>query len=92
MSTVYTAIITNSLVWRPSGWALGPMQRLLGGSGPRLTATLSGPMTVQVTVVKFGAFLVTGSASMLSEAVHSMGDSLNQTLLAIGIRVGVPSA
>jgi divalent metal cation (Fe/Co/Zn/Cd) transporter len=42
---------------------------------------------MQVTTVKFGAFLATGSASMLSETVHSLGDSLNQVLLAIGIRV-----
>jgi len=39
-----------------------------------------------VTSVKFGAFLATGSASMLSEAIHSLGDSFNQLLLVIGIR------
>jgi len=38
-----------------------------------------------VMVVKFGAFLATGSAAMLSEAIHSLADTGNQTLLAVGI-------
>lgn len=37
-------------------------------------------------VAKTGAFLLSGSASMLSEAVHSLADVANQALLAIGIR------
>ncbi|HCP45417.1 MAG TPA: cobalt transporter [Deltaproteobacteria bacterium] len=38
-----------------------------------------------VMIVKFAAFLVTGSAAMLSEAIHSLADTGNQTLLAVGI-------
>eukprot|EP00123_Amoebidium_parasiticum_P003803 comp15119_c0_seq1/m.11793 comp15119_c0_seq1/g.11793 ORF comp15119_c0_seq1/g.11793 comp15119_c0_seq1/m.11793 type:complete len:550 (-) comp15119_c0_seq1:56-1705(-) len=34
---------------------------------------------------KFGAFFYTGSASMLSEGIHSLADVANQTLLAVGI-------
>lgn len=34
---------------------------------------------------KLGAYFYTGSAAMLSEAVHSLADMLNQCLLAFGI-------
>jgi len=39
-----------------------------------------------LTVAKLVAFLVTGSAAMLSEALHSLADTMNQVLLMIGIR------
>src|SRR5580692_2261541 len=37
-----------------------------------------------IAVVKFVAFLITGSASMLAESVHSVADTGNQVLLLIG--------
>jgi zinc transporter 9 len=37
-----------------------------------------------ITVVKFFAWLASGSGSMLSEAIHSLVDTLNQGLLLIG--------
>lgn len=37
-----------------------------------------------IAISKFTAFLVTGSISMLSEAIHSVADSMNQVLLLIG--------
>jgi cation diffusion facilitator family transporter len=37
-----------------------------------------------IAVAKFAAFLVTGSASMLAESVHSVADTGNETLLLIG--------
>jgi len=37
-----------------------------------------------IAVTKFAAFLITGSASMLAESVHSVADSGNQALLIIG--------
>ena len=45
-----------------------------------------------VTVLKFGAALVTHSASMMNEAVHSLMDTLNQLFLLMGlIRGGQPA-
>jgi cation diffusion facilitator family transporter len=37
-----------------------------------------------IAVSKFVAFAITGSTSMLSEAIHSVADSFNQVLLLIG--------
>ncbi|MEI7749431.1 MAG: cation diffusion facilitator family transporter [Candidatus Moraniibacteriota bacterium] len=39
-----------------------------------------------VTVMKTAVFFVTGSASMFAEATHSFADTLNQSLLLIGIK------
>jgi cation diffusion facilitator family transporter len=37
-----------------------------------------------IAVIKFVAFLLTGSASLLAEAVHSVADTGNQVLLIVG--------
>jgi cation diffusion facilitator family transporter len=37
-----------------------------------------------IAVIKFVAFLLTGSASMLAESVHSVADTGNQVLLIVG--------
>jgi cation diffusion facilitator family transporter len=37
-----------------------------------------------IAIAKFVAFLVTGSASMLAESVHSLADTGNETLLLVG--------
>src|SRR5262249_33290067 len=37
-----------------------------------------------IAVLKFGAFVITSSSSMLSEAIHSLADTGNQGLLLIG--------
>jgi cation diffusion facilitator family transporter len=37
-----------------------------------------------IAIAKFAAFLVTGSASMLAESVHSVADTGNEALLLIG--------
>lgn len=39
-----------------------------------------------IAVAKFVAYLVTGSASMLAESVHSVADTSNQGLLLLGGR------
>lgn len=41
---------------------------------------------VVITIAKFLAWLHSGSSAMLSESIHSLVDSGNQTLLLIGIR------
>lgn len=38
------------------------------------------------TIVKFGAFFLTGSGTMFSEALHSCADVANQSLLLIGVK------
>jgi cation diffusion facilitator family transporter len=41
-----------------------------------------------IALVKFVAFLFTGAASMLAESIHSVADTGNQALLALGGRSG----
>jgi len=45
-----------------------------------------------IAVSKFVAFAITGSTSMLSEATHSVADSLNQVLLLVGGKHGAREA
>jgi len=45
-----------------------------------------------IAILKFVAFLLTGSASMLSETYHSISDTGNQVFLLIGIRYGAQKA
>ncbi|HEY3714887.1 MAG TPA: cation diffusion facilitator family transporter [Jatrophihabitantaceae bacterium] len=53
-----------------------------GGGTRAVIAALSANMGI--AVIKFIAFAITGSASMLAEGVHSVVDSGNQGLLLIG--------
>ena len=39
-----------------------------------------------VTILKFAAFFFSGSSAMFSEGIHSIADSANQILLAVGLR------
>ena len=39
-----------------------------------------------IAITKFVAFVITGSSSMLSEAIHSVADTCNQVLLLVGGR------
>ncbi|MDR0912618.1 MAG: cation diffusion facilitator family transporter [Methanobrevibacter sp.] len=52
-----------------------------GGTKAVLTALLS---NILIAVSKFVAFIVTASASMLAESIHSFADSVNQILLLFG--------
>jgi divalent metal cation (Fe/Co/Zn/Cd) transporter len=39
-----------------------------------------------ITVLKFGAAVITGSSSMMAEALHSLADTTNQIFLLLGLR------
>ncbi len=53
------------------------------GTNPAVWAALAG--NVLVAAAKFAAAAVSGSAAMLSEAVHSLVDTVNELLLLYGI-------
>jgi cation diffusion facilitator family transporter len=55
-----------------------------GGSNRAIIAALGANLGIAVT--KFLAFVLTGSSSMLAEAIHSVADSGNQVLLLLGGR------
>lgn len=54
-----------------------------------LTAIVSNAI---VTVIKFLAAVISGSAAMMNEAVHSLMDTLNQLFLLLGLREGTRPA
>jgi cation diffusion facilitator family transporter len=54
------------------------------GSTISVVGALVGNMAV--AAVKFAAFLISGSSAMLTEAIHSLVDTLNQVLLLFGLR------
>ncbi|GGV41507.1 transporter [Actinomadura cremea] len=54
-----------------------------GGTRAVITALAA---NLGIAVTKFVAFALTGSSSMLAEAIHSVADSSNQALLLIGGR------
>jgi divalent metal cation (Fe/Co/Zn/Cd) transporter len=61
-----------------------------GGSTRAILAALGA--NLGIAVIKFVAFAITGSSSMLAEGVHSVVDSGNQGLLMVGARRSKPPA
>src|SRR4051812_45161784 len=61
----------------------GEKQQHGHGDSPRavIAALLA---NLGIAVLKFGAFVITASSSMLSEAIHSLADTGNQLLLLLG--------
>ncbi|NTU98927.1 cation diffusion facilitator family transporter [Candidatus Falkowbacteria bacterium] len=45
-----------------------------------------------ITIIKFVGFIFSGSSALFSEAVHSFADTMNQSLLMVGIRRSVKMA
>jgi solute carrier family 30 (zinc transporter), member 9 len=66
-----------------NGYHAEPMAEA-GASSKAVIAALAANSVV--SVLKLGAFLLSGSGSMLSEAIHSFADTGNQLLLFIGLR------
>src|SRR5258708_16314751 len=56
------------------------------GLGGRRSVLAAFAANLGIAATKFVAFVITGSASMLAESVHSVADSGNQALLLIGRR------
>ena len=61
-----------------------------GGSSKAVLAALGA--NLGIAVIKFIAFAITGSSSMLAEGVHSVVDSGNQGLLLVGARTSKKKA
>ena len=62
---------------------MSTVQRDGQGERPRAVIAALGA-NLGIAVTKFIAFVITGSASLLAESVHSVADSGNQVLLLIG--------
>ncbi len=65
----------------------GTLASVPGGghdSGGKRTVLAAFAANLGIAVTKLVAFVITGSASMLAESVHSVADSGNQALLLIG--------
>src|SRR5215467_4389542 len=60
-----------------------PADRMSEHESPRAVLAALGA-NIGIAVTKFVAFVITGSASLLAESVHSVADSGNQVLLLIG--------
>jgi cation diffusion facilitator family transporter len=57
------------------------------GSTKVVLAALAG--NVAIAVAKFGAYAISGSSAMLTEAIHSLVDTADQVLLLVGARRSV---
>lgn len=58
----------------------------MSAGGGTKAVIAAGLANLGIALAKFGAFLFTGSSSMLAESIHSVADSSNQGLLLVGQR------
>lgn len=83
-----TDLISNPVTCRLAGAARravrGGVGVAAGGGTVAIIAALLA--NVSIAVAKFVGYLVTGSSSLLAEAVHSVADTANEGLLLIGRR------
>lgn len=63
-----------------------PRDMAKSGEASTLTVVLAMAANVAVGIAKLIAGLLTGSAAMLSEAAHSLGDTVNEVLLLTALR------
>lgn len=62
-----------------------PAEHARGGHAGSLRAVIAAlGANLGIAATKFVAFVITGSASLLAESVHSVADSANQVLLLVG--------
>jgi cation diffusion facilitator family transporter len=59
----------------------------VSGEGAKRAVAAAFIGNLGVAVAKLGAFLATGSSAMLSEAYHSIADTVNQVFLFLGLRL-----
>lgn len=57
----------------------------MSGSGSKTAILAAVGANALITVAKFGGYFASGSGAMLAEAIHSVADTGNQILLAIGL-------
>src|SRR3954465_5297616 len=72
-------LVRSHLRPRGAGWQPSPMQ-----DGSRRAIIAAFLANLGIAISKFVGFIITGSAGMLAEAVHSLADTGNQALLMFG--------
>lgn len=69
-----------------------PSSGRVPGTHPRRVVLVAVASDASLTVAKFLAALFSGSTAMFAEALHSLGDSLNQGLLLVGHKLAARPA
>lgn len=64
----------------------------MSASGSKKAIALALTANGGIAISKFAVFALTGSSSLLTEAIHSTADCANQVLLFIGLRQGAKAA
>src|SRR4051812_22443588 len=59
-------------------------ERRVAHGGERRAVLAAGAANLAIAVAKFAGFALTGAASLLAEAIHSVADTANQALLLLG--------